>query len=197
MDNLLSELGDLAPSGYAIGLHIRFASAHLMFQTYPEEWQKEYKENGYLLRDPVIFWGASGGGAVRWSDIKLPDPFNILGKARSHGLLFGAAVSCGPLSSRSIGGAARADREFTSVEISELQTVVEKLHDATEPPKKLTKAQRDALKLVAEGHRYAAAANMLSISESALKVRLNSARQKLAARTTAEAIQRAQEYRLL
>ncbi|MEL7177474.1 MAG: LuxR C-terminal-related transcriptional regulator, partial [Pseudomonadota bacterium] len=67
----------------------------------------------------------------------------------------------------------------------------------TQPPENLTPAQIEALKLIAEGHRHAAAAAELNISESALKARLTSARQRLLARTTAEAIQRARDYRLL
>jgi len=67
----------------------------------------------------------------------------------------------------------------------------------TEPPESLTPAQIQALRLIAAGDRHAAAAAKLGISESALKARLNAARQRLLARTTAEAIQRAKDYRLL
>ncbi|MEY4872948.1 MAG: hypothetical protein RLZZ563_2278, partial [Pseudomonadota bacterium] len=45
--------------------------------------------------------------------------------------------------------------------------------------------------------RHAAAAEKLGISESALKARITSARIRLMARTTAEAIQRAKDYRLI
>ena len=64
-----------------------------------------------------------------------------------------------------------------------------RLHDATEPPEELTKAQIEALKCIAGGDRIAAAAAKLGISESALKARITSARIRLMARTTAEAIQ--------
>ena len=53
------------------------------------------------------------------------------------------------------------------------------------------KAQIEALKCIAGGDRIAAAAAKLGISESALKARITSARIRLMARTTAEAIQRA------
>jgi LuxR family transcriptional regulator len=65
------------------------------------------------------------------------------------------------------------------------------------PPDSLTEAQIEALRLIAAGDRHAAAASKLGISESALKARLNSARLRLMARTTAEAIQRATDYRLI
>ncbi|MEM9437224.1 MAG: LuxR C-terminal-related transcriptional regulator, partial [Pseudomonadota bacterium] len=70
-------------------------------------------------------------------------------------------------------------------------------HVLTQPPERLTEAQLTALRFIAEGERYAAAAAKLNISESALKARLTAARDKLFARTTAEAIQRAKDYGLL
>jgi LuxR family transcriptional regulator len=92
---------------------------------------------------------------------------------------------------------ARADREFEDSEIDEVEALAIKLHHMTEPPHRLTKAQAEALKMIADGYRHAAAAAVIGISESALKARLTSARQKLMARTTAEAIQRAKDYGLL
>ena len=112
-------------------------------------------------------------------------------------MIYGFAVSCGPIKSRTIASAARADREFTDEEIEEFAAIIRNLHDLTEPPTSLSKAQIDALRCIADGDRHAAAAAKLKISESALKARLNSARQRLLARTTAEAIQRARDYRLL
>ena len=131
------------------------------------------------------------------SEIAIPDPFDILGQAKEFGMIYGFAVSCGPIKSRTIASAARADREFTDEEIEEFAAIIRNLHDLTEPPTSLSKAQIDALRCIADGDRHAAAAAKLKISESALKARLNSARQRLLARTTAEAIQRARDYRLL
>ncbi|MEL6167437.1 MAG: autoinducer binding domain-containing protein [Pseudomonadota bacterium] len=193
----LARLTKLAPMGYALALHIRFASAHLMFQTYPSEWIERYTARGYMLCDPMISWGFGGEGAQRWSDLGMPDPHDIFGQAAEFGLNYGVAISCGPVSSRSIGGFARADREFTDAEIEKIQDTVLHLHQASTPPTSLTAAQRHALRLIANGSRHAEAAALLGISESALKARLKSARERLFARTTAEAIQRAQEYNLL
>lgn len=196
-DRELRLLDSLAPKGYNIGLHIRFTSPLMTFQTYDTEWLNYYTDNGYVLRDPVVAWGFATTGATRWSNKRLPDPFGIMKEAERFGLLYGATVSCGPISSRTIASVARADREFQDEEINEIEQVVRRLHDMTEPPQELTKAQVEALKCIAGGDRHAAAAAKLGISESALKARLNSARQRLMARTTAEAIQRAKEYRLL
>ncbi len=193
----LARLGKIAPMGYALGLHIRFASAHLMFRTYNPAWVERYTERGYMLCDPLISWGVGNEGAIRWSEMRIPDPHNVFGQAAEFGLRYGVAASCGPVRSRSIGGFARSDREFTRDEIETIYQTVLLLHEKAEPPTNLTSAQRHALRLIASGHRHTEAAALLQISESALKARLKSARDRLFARTTAEAIQRAQENNLL
>jgi LuxR family transcriptional regulator len=71
------------------------------------------------------------------------------------------------------------------------------LHIEAKPPSELTKAQIEALQCLANGDRHTAAAEKLGISESAFKARLQSARVRLEARTTSEAIRKAREYRLL
>jgi LuxR family transcriptional regulator len=150
-----------------------------------------------MLCDPIISWGFSTTGTVRWSELDFPDPHDVLGQAEQFGLKYGVAVAHGPTSSRTIGGFAREDREFTDPEIEQIRDTVRLLHQESTPPDSLTAAQRHALRLVASGCRHAEAAALLGISESALKARLKSARERLYARTTAEAIQRAREYSLL
>jgi LuxR family transcriptional regulator len=169
----------------------------MQFSNYNQDWLDHYTEKAYALRDPTIAWGFSTEGACRWSEIGIPDPFGLFEEAKSFGLTFGLTVSCGPVRSRTISSFARADRDFTDFEIEKISELVRRLHDITEPPESLTTAQIEALKLIAAGDRHAAAAAKLNISESALKARLMSARQKLLARTTAEAIQRAKDYRLM
>ncbi|NNJ68007.1 MAG: LuxR family transcriptional regulator [Boseongicola sp.] len=190
-------LARISPKGFSAGLHIRFASPMIYMRTYDEEWTKIYDENAYALRDPLVFWGLGGKGSTRWSAIRLPDPFNILGQARDHGLTYGAVVSHGPISSRTIVGIARDDREFTDEEIADTVKIVIDLHSAAAPPTELTRAQKEALRLLADGDRHTAAAAKLGISESAFKARLQSARVRLGARTTAQALKKAREYQLL
>jgi LuxR family transcriptional regulator len=193
----LDALSRLAPAGFSAGLHIRFASPLIYVRTYDDAWTKIYDENAYALRDPLVFWGLGVKGHTRWSAIKLPDPFNILGQAQRYGLNYGAVISCGPITSRSIVGIAHQAREFTDDEIVEAVAIVQNLHVAAEPPTELTPAQVEALRLLADGDRHAAAAAKLGISESAFKARLQSARERLGARTTAQALKKAREYQLL
>lgn len=193
----LQKLKKLSPSGYFIGLHIRFAAPLMQFQTYTEKWSQRYSERAYALRDPTIAWGFSTTGACRWSVLPIPDPFSILQDAADHGLTYGLAVSYGPMQSRTICCFTHNKREFTDDEIEMISATIRRLHDITEPPESLTKAQQEALRCIAEGDRHAAAAAKLGITESAFKARLISARERLMARTTAEALQRAKDYRLL
>ncbi len=144
----------------------------------------------------MITWGFSETGVQRWSAMNIPDPFDILGQAREFGMNYGIIVSCGLMKSRTIASGCRSDREFTADEMSAYSKLIKHLHDITQPPQALTDAQIEASRCIAEGDRNAAAAR-LNISESALKVRLSSALTSLMARTTAEAIQRARDYRLL
>ena len=169
----------------------------MQFSTYPQGWLDHYTENAYALRDPTIAWGFSTEGAMCWSSIPIPDPFGNFVEAAGFGLKFGVTVSCGPVSSRTISSFARDEREFRDDEIEEIEVAIRQLHHMTEPPESLTEAQIEALRCIAAGDRHAESASKLQISESAFKARLIAARQKLLARTTAEAIQRAKDYRLM
>ena len=197
LDFELRKLSAVSPAGYFVGLHIRFAAPLISFQTYDQRWLDHYTQQAYALRDPTIAWGFSSTGACRWSEFGIPDMFGILEMARSYGLVYGLTVSCGPIASRTIASFSRADREYEESEMVQIEAIVQRLHDFTEPPDSLTRSQIEALNCLANGMRHAAAAAKLGISESAFKARLNSVRLKLLARTNVEALQRAKEYKLL
>jgi LuxR family transcriptional regulator, quorum-sensing system regulator SdiA len=197
IDIELQTVARLATAGYFIGLHIRFTSPLMTFQTYDQRWIDHYTENGYVLRDPMTAWGFSRTGWIRWSDPALLDPFGLFKEATQYGLNFGVTVAIGPIKSRTIASFAREDREFRDDEIDRIERSVKRLHELSEPPEALTEAQIEALRCIAGGDRIAAAAEKLGISESALKARISTARDRLMARTTAEAIQRAKDNRLI
>ncbi|MBN8631295.1 MAG: autoinducer binding domain-containing protein [Rhodobacterales bacterium] len=194
---LLEQLDRLAPMGYTVGLHIRFATPLIYKSSYPAAWVDHYNSHSYYLRDPLVFWGVGVEGTTRWSAIPLPDPFGVMKKAAGHGLKYGAVSSYGPITSRSIVGVSRSDREFSDEEMGQLKEVTIQLHIEAKPPSELTKAQIEALQCLANGDRHAAAAEKLGITESAFKARVQSARIRLEARTASEAIRKAREYRLL
>jgi LuxR family transcriptional regulator len=197
IDFHLQKLRNIASAGYAIELNIRSTEPTLSLRTYPVEWIKYYTSNGYMLSDPVISWGITQSGTCRWRDMDVPDPRNVMVHARKYGLNHGIVVSHGEIESRTVAGFAKSDREFSDAEIAICLGVVERLHAETKPPDRLTDAQIEALRLIGSGGRHAQVAAELGISESALKARLKSARNRLMARTTAEAIQRATEFNLM
>jgi LuxR family transcriptional regulator len=197
VDDDLEQLRQLAPAGYFIGLHIRFTSPLVIYQTYDRAWVDHYTARAYVLRDPATLWGMAQTGVIRWSDPAFADPHRILPEAATFGLRYGLTVACGPASSRSIAGFARSDREFDANELDQIQTCVLGLHDRAALPADLTTAQLEALRCLARGDRHADAASRLGISESALKARIMGARERLSARTTAEAIRRARDHRLI
>jgi LuxR family transcriptional regulator, quorum-sensing system regulator SdiA len=196
-ESSVAQLGALAPAGFALGLHIRFASAQVMLNTYDSRWVETYTSRGYMLCDPIVSWGFGTEGVSRWSALVHPDPHRVLEQAKEHGLVFGLAVSHGQVNSRTIGGFARSDREFTDAEIASVEKLVIGLHALTKLPFALSVGQVDALRMVAKGYRYSQAAHFMGISESALKARLKAAREQLYCRTVAEAIQRSLELKLI
>lgn len=54
---LLERLGQIAPMGYTVGLHIRFATPLIYKSSYPPAWVDHYNAYSYYLRDPLVFWG--------------------------------------------------------------------------------------------------------------------------------------------
>lgn len=197
IDFELYQLSLIAPLGYFVGLHIRFVAPLMTFQTYDQAWIDHYTENGFVLRDPMTVWGFGNTGAIRWSDRELSNLCKHFDEAAKFGLCYGLVISHAPVKSRTIASFAREDREFRDDEIAKISSVVQRLHDMTEPPEDLTEAQLDALRCIAGGNRHTAAAEKLGISESALKARIMAVRVRLKARTTAEAIQRAKDFRLI
>ncbi len=197
LDTAFDELGEIAPAGFAAGLKLRFSGPALVRDTYPSEWKEHYAESLMAYWDPVVVWSLTNTGHRRWSELNIPDPMNIMGKAAEYGMNYGVVVSLGKISKRSLLGFARSDREFTDEEIHHAVDVFTRIHDLVTESKSLTKNQADALRLIAGGDLHSAASEKLGISESALKARLKSARTRMNARSTAEAITRAKEQNLL
>ena len=197
MISCLQKLDEISPLGYTVGTHIRFAKPLFTKSTMPAAWQKTYADNAYALRDPMVFWGISKAGVIRWSAITLPDPFGVIAKAAEHGLKYGVTASCGVITSRTLVGIARADREFDDAEMAETLRVTEALHEIATPPSDLTPPMLEALRLVGAGARPEDAAEKLGIANAVFEDRLSRAQKTLGAATLAEALRMAREHKLL
>lgn len=131
INDLLSQIQDLAPSGFAIGFHIRLTSPEFMFQTYPKGWLDVYAQKGFLMVDPTVRWGFSETGAIRWSEMEHLDDVGVLKQSAAYGMIYGLAIANETGESRSIAGFSRPDREYTDQEIAVLVDLVQKVHDQT------------------------------------------------------------------
>ncbi len=197
MIRYLQELQDISPLGYSVGIHIRFASPMFRRSSFPQVWQDAYTAGNFALRDPLVFWGISNTGTLRWSELALPDPFGILRQAAAHGLTYGGTASCGKITSRTIVGVARDDREFTDEELHRIAAIGDALHEVTGPPADLTPSMIGALRLIDRGVPQFEAAATLGITETEFEARLSSARNCLGAKTTAEAVRVAGDFELI
>lgn len=194
-----SELGQLAPCGYHIALHIGFAFPLSEINAWPRGWIEHYTRQRLVMRDPVIRWVYASTGAVRWSAIVDPDPDQVLQQAAAFGLRFGAAIACrdGESSARSFGIFARPEREFEDQELARLEAHLLALHAERAPPDNLTKAELEALGLIRSGMRQKQIAHEIGITEGAVKLRLRNAKRKLGAQTAAQAAALAREHGLV
>lgn len=135
ISEVLGHLNKLAPTGYALGIHIQYTTPKFMFQTYPKTWLDYYSRNGLVMSDPMVAWAFEKVGAKRWSD--LDDPAGVMEKAAEYGMTYGLVVSLASEDSRTICGFANADREFSDEEIAQIRAKVECIHNNTADTAKL------------------------------------------------------------
>lgn len=200
IETATDELGSLSPAGYFLALRMGFVFPVFEKKTLPAKWIDRYTSRGYVLSDPVMHWMYQNVGTARWSEIGLEDPRGVLDQARLCGLNFGVAICCadsGDATQRSFGSFARSDREFTDDEILALESTLQDLHDLMIPPKNLTKAELEALRMVKNGLLMKEIANLLGVSEGAVKQRLKNAKIKLNAKTSTHAATMATTFGLI
>ena len=184
------ELERLAPAGFFVAIRVGFMTPEQELNSFPDTWVDFYTENGLALADPCLVWTAGHDGSIRWSDLDIEDPQEILSTYDENGFHFGAVVSIRATPDnrkRSYGVFSREDREFNGKELQLLFQIVDQAHRSGAPDTILTKAQAEALRMVAEGRRMKEMAYELGISESAVKARLKSAQERIGAKTVAQA----------
>lgn len=200
IDAETKKLDSLSPGGYFLAIRMGFVFPVFERKTLPQKWIDRYTSRGYVLSDPVMHWMYQNVGAARWSELGMEDARGVLESAKTHGLNYGVAICCidpGDYSQRSFGSFARADREFDDAEINELQACLESLHRALVPPTNLTKAELEALRMVKNGLLMKEIADLLGVSEGAVKQRLKNAKAKLRAKTSTQAATMATTFGLI
>ncbi len=190
----------LSPAGFYVALRVGFSFPEEQLNELPENWVEFYTTRGLVVHDPVMKWVYGNLGASRMSDITLPDPHQIRAKAIAFGLNYGAVISVmtpADRGRRSYGLFFRDDRDFVDPDLSVLHGIVKQLHSGNVEERNLTAAEVEALRMQASGLRLKQIAGELTISESAVKARLNNAKRKLGAKTLAQASSIAASRRLI
>ncbi len=200
IEHKIQRMSDLGSGGFLIAIRMGFFFPVFETNTFPEKWSERYTARGYMVADPVLRWCYDNVGATRWSAMNLEDPRGVMEQARLYGLEYGVAVSCidpSSRSQRSFGSFARSDREFPEAEIVELAEMVEDIHIEMVPPTNLTAAELEALRMVKNGLLMKEIANLLGVTEGAVKQRLKNAKTKLRAKTSTQAATLATTFGLI
>lgn len=190
----------IAPSGFYVALRVGFSFPEAEENHLPDPWVEYYTSEGFVVDDPSLRWVYRNAGAIRASAIDLPDPRHVRAHARVFGLGYGAVVSVtarGDAGRRSYGLFFRDDRDFSQGELDALLRILSGLHSGRDDDPGLTQAEIEALRMQAQGLRLKQIAGLLSISESAVKARLNNAKRKLGAKTLSQASSLAAHRRLI
>ncbi|TCM75072.1 helix-turn-helix transcriptional regulator [Rhodovulum steppense] len=180
----------LAPGGCYVALRVGFSYPAEEFNRLPDPWVEHYTVNGLVVHDPVMKWVYANTGVTSWDGIEIDDPRGVLHEAQRHGLRHGAVASviCAEEKGRrSYGNFVRPDRPFTGLEMRELLAILTLLHKSGAPPRRLTRAETEALRMQANGMRLKEISAELDISMSAVKARLANAKRKLGAQTPSQA----------
>lgn len=192
-------LARLAPGGYSCSLHVRYSRPVRRVASYSSSWIQAYTRMNLGVGDPMVIWCMMNEGTIRWSVLSatMSDPLNVMGKARDHGLVYGVALSHGPVESRSYMGASHPSREFTETEIRRLAGLLTEAHQLMDRSTALRPILVDALEAIAGGMTYDQTCAALGISRTALRYRLFTAREALGATDNSTAIRKAIDLGLL
>lgn len=193
-------LEEIAPAGFYVGLRVGYSFPEEELNALDPGWIETYTQLGLVMQDPAMRWVYANSGAVRWSELDLPDPAGVIELARKAGLSWGATVAfCRPEDAgrRSYAMLFRADRNFTQDELDAAFALLRKLHVGPEAGPPLTEAELEAIRLRAGGKLLKQIAAEIGISESAVKARLASACRKTGAKNAIELLAIATARRMI
>lgn len=204
----LSDLCDTLELDYASYCAINTMSNTVEgFATYPAPWIDHYMERNLQNVDPTIRMSALSIAPIDWSRFKADEKFNdVFANSRDFGVsetgltvpIRGPYGECGLLS---------VTRDTNETEwqelrqhiIGDLQTAAVTMHDAVMQNDKLGRLlnrpslstrEREVLQWTAAGKSQQDIGDILCISNRTVEVHLKSARSKLCALTTAQAVGR-------
>lgn len=197
LDNIIPTLRLLAPQGFVFVHSIGMKGPEFVHSEFPKAWQVAYEKQNFMWRDPILLWSVTGrGGDKRWSDIDHIDLMGVMDAAKGFGLNFGAIFTRGTIK-KSVLSLARTDREFTDEEMTLLSSMMTQLMTDVSLDRGLSHQELETLRLLRDGLAHKEIATTLAISVSAVKFRLNNARQKLGAQSNVHALALALQRNLI
>ena len=175
---------------------------------YPNAWKEHYVEQGFHDHDPTLVMAARSVGVVDWSRLNKVAGFQkVFGDASEFGIgSSGLTIPVrGPFGDRGMFSVVRncSDAEWQSLRkkiLSGLQMQAANFHDrlmrdgrtmSVMRQPSLSQREREILQWVAAGKSQTDIGVILSISTRTVEVHLRSAREKLGALTTPQAVARA------
>lgn len=199
---------------HVIRLGVNNANHPLILSTYPRAWVDYYFEKNFFALDPVLEISRFGLLPVDWSCL---DHTNALTRrffrqADSYGVgRFGITMPVrGPRGERSLLTATSnlSQHGWTSLRsdcTEDLQILAPHIHEQAltisglraERMRALSKRQLQCIDLIAQGKLPKQIAALLGISESAVRLHVSLARQKLGVSTTTQAVGRAVAIELI
>ncbi|WP_377513347.1 autoinducer binding domain-containing protein [Octadecabacter sp. R77987] len=184
----LDDLREIGSAGFILAFNMSFRGPEYMHSEYPDEWREEYEDRNYFALDPVLAWTLVHSGSRRWSEVKLPDVRGVLKRAQAFGLIYGAVFSRKKKRKRSFLTVARSDRELNDTEILLLNDRFDRWCEIVTNKASLTSRELDVLRSLRDGLGQREIAEALSISESTVKQRAQSAVAKLGASNRTQAV---------
>ena len=179
----LDIITSIGTEGYFVMLnHVRMGPEFIQ-SSFSQDWQAEYDQNAYHLRDPTFLWSLANNGTRRWSEIRIPDACGVMKRARRYGLIFGAVFSQGKATKKSVLSVARDDRELNDKEMTVLADWFDQYVIACNNKQPFSIKELNVLQCLANDMTVEEAATHLNISVSAAKARLKTARDRHGVKT--------------
>ena len=178
------------------------------FVNYPNEWQNRYVEQGFQRKDPTLLMASRSIAPVDWQRLRHEASFQtVFRAAHDYGIAEqGLTIPVrGPFGDIGLFSVTRScsNREWSVLKreiLGDLQHAAVNLHDHVmkvslhtrkSAHQSLSAREVEVLQWVAAGKTQQDVADILSISNRTVEVHLRSARTKLAALTTSQAVGRA------
>ena len=178
------------------------------YANYPEAWKRHYTEQGLQRIDPTLWRSVRSIAPVDWERFSDDEGFGaVFGASREFGIgaqgltvpVRGPMGECGLLSVTRAGPRDEW-RKLRRQIVGDLQTAAVHFHDSVMRSSTVTALmklpalstrEREILQWVAAGKSQQDIGDILSISHRTVEVHIRSAREKLGALTTAQAVGRA------